>query len=169
MSDQSRRQTRAEPKLSASGLQRSALWHLQRRALTEKELRALLRRKADRAERTHGPSASAAAWIEELLVRLKESLMLDDVRVAEARVATGSARGNSRRLTAQRLRQKGIAADIVASATANVDDDAAATAYIRRRRLATKDRQKALAALARQGFSFEVARRAFDAVAMTTE
>ena len=36
---------------------------------------------------------------------------------------------------------------------------------VRRRRLQQKDRQKALAALARQGFAFDVARRALDAEA----
>ena len=66
-------------------------------------------------------------------------------------------------MVAQRLRQKGVAAEVVEEATAAVDDDVAARAFVRRRGLQEKDRQKALAALARQGFAFDVARRALDA------
>jgi SOS response regulatory protein OraA/RecX len=157
-----RRQPRAEPKLSLSGLQRSALWHLQRRTLTEHELRAVLARKADRAQQAHGTSSEAAAWIDHVIERLQENCLLNDARVAESRAARDAGRGRSRRLITQRLRQQGIAADIVAKSTGDVDDEAAASAYIRRRRLTTKDRQKALASLARQGFPFDVARHALD-------
>jgi len=41
-----------------------------------------------------------------------------------------------------------------------IDDEHAADVFVRRRRLHEKDHQKALAALARQGFAFDVARRA---------
>jgi len=160
-----RRQQREEPPLTRAGLERSALWHLQRRALTEHELRTALGKKAARAARAHSPCAEAAAWIDALVERLKDSLLLDDGRVASARVASDVAHGRSRRMVAQRLKRKGVAAELVVEATADVDDDVAARAFVRRRRLQQKDRQKALAALARQGFAFDVARRALDAEA----
>jgi regulatory protein len=158
-----RRRDRQEPPLTKAGLERSALWHLQRRAMTEHELRSALRKKAGRAAKAHGPCAEAPAWIDALVERPKGSLLLDDSRVANARVASDVARGRSRRMVAQRLRQKGVAAEVVEAATVAVDDDVAARAFVRRRGLQQKDRQKALAALARQGFAFDVARRALDA------
>ena len=128
--------------------------------MTEGELRTALQRKVRRAEAAHGPSADAANWIDELVLRLKASLLVDDDRVARARADSDTARGRSRRRVAQRLRQKGVAADLVADVTAGIDDEHAADVFVRRRRLHEKDHQKALAALARQGFAFDVARRA---------
>jgi regulatory protein len=160
--DRRRQGPRPEPPLSKGGLERSALWHLQRRAMTERELRTALGKKVARAARAHGPCDEASAWVDALVVRLKDNLLLDDVRVASARVASDVAHGRSRRMVAQRLKQKGIASELIVDATAGVDDDHAADAFVRRRRLHEKDRQKALAALARQGFPFDVARRALD-------
>ncbi len=119
-------------------------------------------RKADRARRIHGACAEAATWVDQIVERLKENLLLDDVRVAEARAATGASRGCSRRLIGQKLRRQGVAADVVTSSTAAINDEASAIEYSRRRKLTSKGRQKALAALARQGFPFDVARRALD-------
>jgi regulatory protein len=130
--------------------------------MTEHELRMALGKKASRAARVHGPCSDVAGWIDALVEQLKHSLLLDDGKVASARVASDVARGRSRRMVAQRLRQKGIATEVVQEATAAVDDDASARAFVGRRRLQQKDRQKALAALARQGFSFDVARRALE-------
>lgn len=130
--------------------------------MTERELRLALGKKVTRAARAHGPCAEADAWIDALVVRLKNSLLLDDVRVAAARVASDVAHGRSRRMVAQRLKQKGVDDELVADVTADVNDDDAADAFVRRRRLQEKDHRKALAALARQGFSFDVARRALD-------
>jgi regulatory protein len=90
---------------------------------------------------------------------------LDDARVARSRVHTLRGRGDSKRKIAQRLRHQGVTTDDVNGALADEGRDAeleAARTYARRRRLHARDRHKALAALARQGFSFDVARRALD-------
>lgn len=156
---------RPEPPLTKASLERSALWHLQRRAMTEGELLTALQRKVRRAEAAHGPTAETQTWIDALVLRLKDSLLIDDARVARARVDSDVSRGRSKRRMVQRLRQKGVAADVAAEAIVAVDDDVAADAFVRRRKLHQKDRQKALAALARQGFAFDVARRALDRAA----
>jgi len=174
---------RPEPPLTPAGLERSALWHLQRRALTEHELRTALGKKVKRAAAEHGASVDAAGWIDALVARLRDSLLVDDDRVARARVDSGRARGLSKRRIADKLRQKGVSADVAKAAIEAVDgndarnassladDDAAggvernpdleaARILVRRRRLRDKDPKKALAALARQGFSYDIAKRA---------
>jgi regulatory protein len=165
--------------LTPAGLERTALWHLSRRALTRAQLTALLQKKAARAAAVHGPCAEAAAWIEALLVRLQDSLLLDDARVARARVESGRAAGRSKRALQQRLRRHGVDADTAAAALAAVDDDRATDAgsaeeqaalvWARKKGLLAKDRTKALAALARQGFSFAVAKQALATLAAPAE
>ena len=174
---------RPEPPLTPGGLERSALWHLQRRALTEHELRTALGKKVKRAATAHGPTDDAHGWIDALVARLRDSLLVDDDRVARARVDSGRARGLSKRRIADKLRQKGVTADVAKAAidavdakeaSHHADDDAldgvphnpdldAARILVRRRRLRDKDPKKALAALARQGFSYDIAKRALAA------
>lgn len=178
---------RRERPLTPGGLERSAAWHLTRKAMTEAELRTALEKKARRAAAEHGPNPDAAGWIDALLVRLKDSLLIDDARVAHARVESARARGLSRRRLTQKLRQQGLDADLITETIADVDaragqrfslgpigaiDDVepvdaelqAALRYAGRRRLEKKDPQKALAAIARQGFSFDIARKALAAL-----
>jgi regulatory protein len=152
-------------------LERSALWHLSRRALTRAELRAALEKRAARAAAVHGPSLEAAEWIDALLARLQGSLLLDDERVARARVESGRAAGRSRRALQARLRRQGVDEPTVVQVLTSVDDDrgghddaelAAALTWARKKRLVDKERPRALAALGRQGFSFATARRALE-------
>lgn len=169
-------------KISPTSLERSARFHLERRALTEAQLRRSLGQKVRRAERHHGPCPEASAWIDDVIARCLRAGLLDDRKVATGRALSLRERGASRRGVLQKLRHKGVDAETAAQVLAAVDEiveigvigdgdepgDAelqAARAYARRRKLATKDPQKALAALARQGFSFDVARRALAAAA----
>lgn len=165
-------------KISPASLERSALFHLERRALTESQLRRSLGQKVRRAERHHGPCPEAATWIDDVIARCLRSGLLDDRRVATGRALALRERGTSRRGVMQKLRAKGVDEETAALALAVADDSTgstgnadgadgetnpeleAARAYVRRRRLRDKDPQKALAALARQGFSWDIARRA---------
>lgn len=161
---------RIPTQVTQQSLERSAHFQLERRALTEAQLRRALEQKVRRAERHHGPSPDAAIWIEALLARFVRAGLLDDDRVALGRAMGMRDRGTSRRAVMMKLRQKGVDDATAARALSQVDADAgpeaelaAARAYVRRRRLGAKDPQRALAALARQGFSFDVARRALAA------
>lgn len=160
-----------ERPLTPAALERSALWHLGRRALTTSELRDRLQKKAKK----HPPHPEAAAWIDALVARLSSSLLLDDAKVARARIESGRARGLSKRRIAMKLR--GVDKEVAEDAFAVVDDvgldddgaekDAeldAAVVYATKKKLAQKEPQKALAALARQGFRFDVAKRALSRV-----
>ncbi len=150
------------PPLTFVALERSAQWHLGRRALTTAELRAALQKKAAR----HAPNTETPGWIETLVQRLTAGAVLDDQRVAEARIESGRNRGWSKRRIGLKLR--GVEAEVRDGAFAEVDTGdggtaadaelAAAVRFVEKKRLREKDPQKALGALARQGFSFAVAR-----------
>ena len=164
-----RQKNKPEQPLTLQSLERSALWHLSRRALSVSQLRVLLDKKAKRAAAEHGLHPEAQGWIESLLVRLQGSLLLDDARVAAARASSLRHGGRSARLIEMKLRAKGIDQATARAAVERIDEGTdepelvAAREFVRRRRLADKDGRKALAALARQGFSFAIARRALTA------
>ncbi len=147
---------------------RSALWHLQRRALTEAEVRERLKRKASRAAAQHGPIPEGrdneAALIDRVVERLHASLLLNDSHVAVARVEGARRQGRSKRRIEADLKKRGVSADDIAAAFVDDDGDlAAAVALVRKKGLLKKDPQRALSALARLGFSFDVAKRALAA------
>ena len=147
-------------KLTLKALERSALFQLERRALTTAQLRRMLARKTARSL----PCDDAPAWIDDVIERCTRSGLLDDARVAAAKVASMRTAGKSTRAIAVKLRQKGVDATTATTALANDDGDdlAAAMAYVKKRRLLGRDKQKALAALCRQGFTFSVAKRALE-------
>jgi len=153
------------PPLTPAALERSALWHLSRRALTTAELRSALLKKAQR----HAPTPESGAWIDALLARFASSRLLDDASTARGRVESGRARGWSRRRIEQRLR--GVDAETRADAFAHADDPAAradgvtaelaaARVFVAKKSLRAKHPDKAMAALARQGFAYAVAKAA---------
>jgi regulatory protein len=167
-------ETHVVPPLTAAMLERTALWHLGRRDMTTGELRTALQKKAAR----HPPHTEAGGWIDALVARFTDGAVLDDARVARGRISTGRGRGWSRRRIEQKLR--GVAADVRAEAFETVDAEAmveplagaesaesaesaelqAARIFVARKRLLEKPPEKALAALARQGFSYGIARAA---------
>lgn len=149
-----------------AGLAEAALSYLNRYDASFQGLRRVLLRKiardGDRAKLTEKE-------VDELLLRLEGSRVIDDQRYAENLTANLRNRGASSRKIALKLKERGIQATDAAKAkeTDRVSDLEAARTYARKRRLTSKydltdpaARQKALAALARQGFSFEVALRA---------
>jgi regulatory protein len=120
--------------------------------------------------RRRSPAAvlATAPLIGELVVRYRESGLLDDAAYASARVASLHRRGESIRAVRARLAANGVPAANVADAvsglrTAAPDPDlAAACVFARRRRLgpfrrAAADHARELGAFARAGFSRRVA------------
>jgi len=162
-------------------LQKSTLAYLERYASSSENLRRVLMRRVAASARLHGTDADeAAGWVDELIARYLEAGLLDDRAFAEARVRSLRGRGESARLIRARLAQKGVAADDVAAALHTIDEDegdgedaewTAALTLARRRRLGpfraedkrAKNRERDLAALARAGFSYDLARRLIEA------
>jgi regulatory protein len=112
-----------------------------------------------------------------VLDRLTDARAIDDEVYAGLRARSLHRRGLSGRAIAHRLFQKGIEAETVQDAVKGLVDEAeepdwvAACRFARKRRLgpfrADEDRrarrERDLAAMARAGFSFDLARRAVDA------
>ena len=147
-------------------LERWALGYLGRYASSAENLRRVLMRRV----RRHSPEAvpPARPLIEAIVIRYRESGLLDDAAYAAGRTASLHRRGDSLIAIRARLRAKGVAGEVVASAVGALQelgsdpDLAAACAFARRRRLGpfrrtAGDRARELAALARAGFSRRVA------------
>jgi regulatory protein len=173
------RKRAAPAKITAAALDNMALHYLERFASSAENLRRVLMRRVRRAAEHHASDpAEGAALVEALILRYQQSGLLDDQRYAAAKAASLQRRGGSRRTIAGRLAQRGVPAELIAgtlrdlTAASGAGDLGAACAFIRRRRLGAyrmsasrsgapaKDMiMKDMAALARAGFSLEIARR----------
>jgi regulatory protein len=167
---------RLPSKITRAYLDRAALSYLERFASSAENLRRVLTRKVERRCRARGEDPAAfAGSVAEVVERAVRSGLVDDRRYAEGRIATLRRRGGSSRLIAARLAAKGVERAAILEALRPDGEDrqaaelAAAWALARRRGLGpyrakerVAKREKDLAALARAGFSFAVAREVVD-------
>lgn len=179
-SSNDRKQARRPPKkATARHLENVALWYLQRFAASADSLRRVLMRRVEKSARAHDTGRNeGAAFVEDILMRFRRSGLLDDRVYAEGRTRNLNRRGISTQGIRARLAAKGVGADDIAVALAMLHDEtaepdlAAAIAYARRRRIGPwrirddreERRERDLAALARQGFGYDIARRVIDAM-----
>lgn len=147
-------------------LERWALDHLGRFASSAENLRrVLLRRARKRLGEDRDAASRAAALIDALVARYRETGLVDDAAYAAGRARAGLRRGQSLATIRAGLAAKGVGADEAAAALAALraaadDPDpeiAAALAFARRRRLgpyrrAPAVRERELGAFARAGF-----------------
>ncbi len=159
-------------KVTEEALGEAALRYLDRQDASVEQVRKVLRRRIYKYAEVDG-RRDAYERAERILSRLVESRVLDDERYARAYAESLRRRGASRPKLLQKLKGRGLGDEIVQGALEGLSsddeelsDEGAARTYARKRRLQErfdlsdpKQRQKALAALARQGFSFDVARR----------
>ncbi len=161
-------------------LREAALTHLARFGTTEAGLRRVLQRRVDRwarrAEAEGQPTETvshAAAGAKAEAAEVAKALVLagavDDEAFATARARRLGQSGRSRRAIAAHLAAKGVAAGTTDALLEEVDELAAALGHLRRRRagpfaaeqpVPPEARLKALAALARAGFTRDLAERA---------
>lgn len=154
-------------------LEKSALHHLGRFAATRTELRRVLTRRTMRAVKAGLIGREETeSLIAAVIAKLTAAGFLDDGAVARSRATALRRVGRSQRAIGQKLAAKGIARAEAASAIAEADDGdehaelRAAARLAERRRLGpyrTGRRDEAtmkrdLAALARGGFSYAIAR-----------
>jgi regulatory protein len=158
-------------------LENAALHYLKRYAATVSQLRRVLLRRVDRSLRVHGGErAEALGWVDALVDKLIRNGLINDSAFAGMKAQSLRASGRSARVIAQKLRQKGVSQELVqqklAEATAELSEEEAARIWARKKRLGPfrrdeqtrpEYRQKDLAALARAGFSFAVAKKVIDA------
>jgi regulatory protein len=172
MTDEDKPTRKPPRKVTPAYLQRAALAYLERYASSAENLRRVLRRKVDKRCRLRGEDpAEFHEMIDEVVAKSLRSGLVDDTRYAEARVATLRRRGGSARAIQAKLSAKGVDRSTIASALEGEDGDEeqAARAFARRRKLGpfrpgerAPYRDKDLAAMARAGFRFDVARAVVD-------
>ncbi|GJE06262.1 MULTISPECIES: RecX family transcriptional regulator [Methylobacterium] len=169
--------------VTAAYLERAALHYLERYSASSEMLRRTLTRRVLKRARARGEEADAFDGMIEAVVRKAvEGGLVDDARFAAARLATLRRRGTSRRGVAAKLAAKGVAPEVIEGALqaeeseASAEDTgtaelAAAHALARRRRLGpyrlpekrAEHRERDLAAMARAGFRYGLARTVIDA------
>lgn len=163
----------AEP-LTRLKVEQMALAYVNRFDCTASKLKKHL---AERV-RKQGGDENAEAWIAELIERYLGSGVLNDVRFAKNLATQLTTRGKSSRMISQKLAMRGVSSEVAQELMTTRRQDEpnaeleAARAFARKRRLgAHRDaekraefRQKDLAALARQGFSFDTAKKALGAL-----
>ena len=156
--------------LTRQKLEQMALAYVNRFDVSASKLRQHLATRARKA----GGGADVDVWIAELVERYRGSGVLDDARFARNLASQLASRGKSSRAISQKLAVRGVPSEVSDElmATRRQDEpDAeleAARTYVRKRRLGpyrsaeTRDeyRHKDLATLARQGFSFDIAKKA---------
>ncbi len=175
-----RRKKQAPRKATPKYLENAALYYLSHYATSAENLRRVMMRKVRRSASHHGTDPEVgAALIEAMIGRFLGSALLDDGAYAKTRAESLHRRGNSARVIRGKLRQKGVSDDIIAAAIEALGDDledgqdpelAAAVTLAKRRRLgpfaaqkpSQEQREKHLAALARAGFSYDIARHVID-------
>jgi regulatory protein len=153
--------------IDAALIERWALHYLGRYASSTENLRRVLSRRARRRlDDDREGLGEARALIDALVVRYRESGLVDDAAYAEAQARSRLRRGQSLRTIRAGLAAKGVGSDDATAALEALREDggdpdlAAACAFARRRRLGPfrrgdndGDRAKELGAFARAGFA----------------
>ena len=167
------RRGRRSKGLSEEQLYQSALYYLGRYAASSASVRRVLDRRVAKYAQDDGVDPeTASGWIDAIIGRLTRSGILDDRTFADARARTLFNRGLSIRMIEVKLAEKGLERPEVEQAVEALleehrdPDLQAAITLVRRRRLgpfrAEAQREAAfqrdLAALARAGFAFDIAR-----------
>jgi len=168
--------------ITARYLQNAATAYLERYPTTAAGLRRVLERRVVKARQRETPVMdNVEQAIAAIVARFVDAGMVDDKAFAQTKARALHRRGTSTRLTQRKLELAGIDGDTLAAAMAALDQELdadpgqrewrAAVALARRRRLGpfrtAKDRKthrrRDLAAMARSGFAYDVARKVIDA------
>jgi len=167
--------------VTAKYLENAATFYLERYPSTAEGLRRVLNRRVRKAEMADAPIIdNVKQTIDAIVARFVDAGVIDDKAFAQTKARSLHRRGSSTRQTRQRLKLAGIDEDVLDQAMAGLDQELAtdprqrewqaAVALARRRRLGPfrdKDRKehrnRDLAAMARAGFEYELARKVIDA------
>jgi regulatory protein len=168
--------------ITAKYLQNAATFYLERYPATAEGLRRMLDRRVAKAKRLDAPIMDDVdRTIAAIVQKFVDAGMINDKAFAQTKARSLHRRGTSGRLTRQRLKIAGVDAETVDKAMVALGDEIgadpkqrewqAAVAHARRKRLgpfrAAKDRtqrrQRDLAAMARGGFAYDLAKKVIDA------
>ena len=173
---------RRPTRLTTKDLEPIALNYLARFATTKKCVHDMLERRIRKSAHFHGDDpAPLLAAIPPIITKLEEKRLLDDQTFAGMKAASLTRRGTSRRQIGAKLAQMGIDREARGAAMAGLTEEfgdaeeAAARSYAKRRRLGrfrarhiagaqrAAQAKRDLSAMARAGFSFDLAKRVLGA------
>ncbi|HEV7547647.1 MAG: regulatory protein [Rhodospirillaceae bacterium] len=168
--------------ITAKYLQNAAAFYLERYPSTAEGLRRVLSRRVRKAEMLEAPvMENVKQAIEAIVAKFVAAGVIDDKAFAQTKARALHRRGTSTRLTRRKLQIAGVDGDTLDQAMVGLDQELdtnprqrewrAAAALARRRRLGPyrlpedrKDnRTRDLAAMARAGFAYDVAKKVIDA------
>ncbi|KZK78570.1 Regulatory protein RecX [Pseudovibrio sp. W64] len=159
-------------KVSSEYLRRAALHYLNRYSASEDSLRRVLKRKVDkRAREADEDPHEFYELIEPVVTFCRDHKFVDDLQFAQSKIRSATLKGKSSSRIKLELNAKGVSGDDIQTAfdDENHDDQRAAIAYAKRRRLGpwrTKPkeerRDKELGSLIRAGFPFSLAQKIID-------
>ena len=167
--------------ITATYLQNAAMLYLERYPTTAEGLRRILQRRVARARFAEAPvMADVDQAIDGVVKKFVAAGAIDDQAFAQTKARALHRRGASERLTRRKLELAGIDRDTLEHALTGLDQELdsdrgqrewqAALALARRRRLGpfrpaadrAEHRTRDLAAMARAGFDYELARKVID-------
>lgn len=163
-------------KITATYLQNSGLYYLQRFAASSAQFRRVMQRKIDKSCKAHPDQDrdECINLLNNLIEAFQRSGLLNDEMFATGAIRSLRQRGLSTRAIEARMAIKGIPATLVKQTLGEIDslrdinpDLLAALKHARKRRIGPytpvdkggDHRDKQLAAMARAGFDFEIAQK----------
>jgi regulatory protein len=167
--------------ITAKYLQNAATFYLERYPSTAEGLRRVLNRRVRKAEMAEAPVIdNVKQTIDAIVARFVDAGVIDDKAFAQTKARSLHRRGTSTRLTRQKLQHAGIDNETLDKAMEGLDQELdtdprqrewqAAVALARRRRLGpfrqkdrVEKRDRDLAAMARGGFDYQLAKKVIDA------
>ncbi len=167
--------------ITAKYLQNAAAFYLERYPSTAENLRRVLERRVRKAEMAEAPVIDDVRQaIDAIVAKFVDAGVIDDAAFAQTKARALHRRGSSTRLIRRKLGIAGVAGETLDKAMAGLDRELdadpqqrewrAAVALARRRRLGpfrqkerAIHRDRDLAAMARGGFEYSLARKVIDA------
>lgn len=155
-------------KITAQRLKNIALYYLKRYETSVANLRQVLQKRVNdyAYQNKEFDKKEAYAWIEEIISDFCRFNYVNDERFAELKIKDYQAMGKSTRYIKNKLKEKGVADDIVERILSEQDYDelAAALKFAKKKRIGrfrptdkqAEYKQKDMAALARAGFSYDI-------------
>lgn len=167
---------------TAERLRAGALFYLERYASSSENLRRVLMRRVYKSAHLHDTDPNEGQqFVDDIIEKFIELNILDDAAYTRMKVDGLHRRGTSSKAIRQKLMMKGVDVDIINRALEELEEETgeseihAALAYIKRRRLGPyrtklreETKEKDMAALGRQGFSFDMARKLIGAETIKT-
>jgi len=183
-----KREFKPPKKISEKYLYNSGLAYLQRFPASSAHFKTVMMRKVDRSSRHHVDQDrnQCEEWLDALIVKFQDLGLLDDKAYLKGMVTSLRRRGIASRQIEMRLTQKGLNKSDIIKEIKDYDRDEyddcedggpsgdfhAAIIYARKKRLGPYDindrktPEKAMASLARAGYSYDIAKKI---VYLTTE